>query len=122
VPFPEFLTPYLKARIEKATQTAHRLLFTSTNGQVLRRGPLRRDWWNQAAKNSIGQITPHELRHTAASLAISHGANVLAVSRMLGHADVSITLNTYAGLFEEDLNKVADMLNESAKAHIWHTD
>lgn len=31
-------------------------------------------------------LTPHEMRHTAASLAISAGANVKAVQRMLGHA------------------------------------
>lgn len=44
-------------------------------------------------------ITPHDLRHTCASLAVSSGANVLAVSRMLGHKDASVTLRIYADLF-----------------------
>jgi site-specific recombinase XerD len=35
-------------------------------------------------------LTPHELRHTAASLAVSAGANVKAVQRMLGHASVAV--------------------------------
>ncbi len=35
----------------------------------------------------------HDLRHTAASLAVSAGANVKAVQRMLGHAKASMTLD-----------------------------
>ncbi|QQB15574.1 tyrosine-type recombinase/integrase [Brevibacterium casei] len=46
--------------------------------------------------------TPHDLRHTAASHAIASGASVIAVQKMLGHADAKMTLNTYAGLFEDD--------------------
>jgi integrase len=43
-------------------------------------------WFVGAVKRAkVQRITPHDLRHTAASLAISAGANVLAVSRMLGH-------------------------------------
>lgn len=36
---------------------------------------------------------PHDLRHTTASLAISTGANVKAVQRMLGHASAAMTLD-----------------------------
>jgi integrase len=46
----------------------------------------------QAADKSFPAITPYDLRHTAASLAISAGANVKAVQRMLGHAKASMTL------------------------------
>lgn len=52
-------------------------------------------------------ITPHDLRHTAASLAVSAGANVKAVQRMLGHAKTSMTLGTYADLFDTNLDAVA---------------
>jgi hypothetical protein len=45
----------------------------------------------------------HDLRHTAASLAISAWANPKAVQRMLGHASAAMTLDTYADLFEDDL-------------------
>ena len=47
----------------------------------------------------------------AASLAISAGANVKAVQRMLGHASASMTLDVYAELFEDDLNEVAEALD-----------
>ena len=57
----------------------------------------------KAATPEFPTITPHDLRHTAASLAVSAGANVKAVQRMLGHAKASMTLDVYADLFDEDL-------------------
>jgi integrase len=60
-------------------------------------------------------ITLHDLRHTAASLAISAGANVKAVQRMLGHASAAMTLDVYADLFDEDLGHVADALTKARK-------
>ena len=59
-------------------------------------------------------MTIHDLRHRAASLAISAGANVKAVQKMLGHASAAMTLDTYADLFDDDLNTVAVRLNEAA--------
>ncbi|SFT98965.1 Phage integrase family protein [Geodermatophilus amargosae] len=56
-------------------------------------------------------LTPHELRHTAASLAISAGANVKAVQRMLEHASAAMTLDRYADPFDDDLDEVADRLD-----------
>jgi len=40
-------------------------------------------------------LTPHELRHTVASLAVSVGANIKSVQRMLGHASAAMTLDVY---------------------------
>jgi integrase len=42
------------------------------------------------------RITPHNLRDTAASLAIQEGASVVAVARLLGHESAATTLNHYA--------------------------
>ena len=61
----------------------------------------------QKADETFPTITPHDLRHTAASLAVSAGANVKAVQRMLGHAKASMTLDVYADLFDDDLDVVA---------------
>jgi integrase len=59
----------------------------------------------------IQAITPHDLRHTCASLAVSAGVNVLALQRMLGHASAKMTLDTYAELFDDDLDAVAVTLH-----------
>ena len=70
----------------------------------------------QSVEPSIPRLTPHDLRHTAASLAISSGANVKAVQRMLGHASAAMTLDTYADLFDDDLDSVASKLNAAMVA------
>jgi Phage integrase family len=57
-------------------------------------------------------VTIHDLRHTAASLAISAGANVKVVQRMLGHASAAMTLDVYSDLFADDLSAVADAHDE----------
>ena len=59
---------------------------------------------------------PHELRHTAASLAVAAGANVKAVQRMLGHASAAMTLDVYSGLFDDDLDAVADRIDAASQA------
>ena len=60
-------------------------------------------------------MTMHELRHTAASIAISAGANVLLVQRMLGHENPAMTLRTYADLFDEDMNQVRDAIDANVR-------
>ena len=66
---------------------------------------------SRAADPTFPKVTIHDLRHTAASLAISAGANVKAVQRMLGHASAAMTLDTYADLFDDDLDAVSDRLD-----------
>ena len=48
----------------------------------------------------------HDLRHTAASLMVSSGANVKAIQNQLGHASAAMTLDVYADLFDDDLDAV----------------
>jgi integrase len=65
-------------------------------------------WFAGAVKRAkVQKITPHDLRHTCASIAISSGVNVMALARMLGHTDPSVTLRVYADLFDTDLDAVA---------------
>ena len=46
----------------------------------------------------------HDLRHTYASLLIAQGVDVAYVSRQLGYANITTTLNTYARLFDHARN------------------
>jgi integrase len=68
------------------------------------------------ASVGLAGLTPHDLRQTAASLAVAAGANVKAVQRMLGHASASMTLDVYAGLFGDDLDAVALRLDQAVAA------
>ncbi len=75
----------------------------------------RRDVFDRAATDAgLAGLTPHELRHTAALLAVSAGANVKVVQRMLGHASAAMTLDVCSSLFDEDLDAVAVRLDEAA--------
>jgi integrase len=87
-------------------------LFTSLRGMPLRVNRFRLRVFDRAAVAAgLGGLTPHELRHTAASLMVDAGANVLAVARQLGHADPSITLRVYADLFDNQLDDVAERMD-----------
>jgi Phage integrase family len=87
----------------------------------LRNLNFRRDVFDAAAAAAgLGGLTPHELRHTAASLAVSAGANVKAVQRMLGHASAAMTLDVYSGLFDGDLDGVAAAM-DAAWTNAVHT-
>ena len=57
----------------------------------------------------------HDLRHTCASLAISAGANVKVVQRLLGHKTAVLTLDRYGHLFPDDLDAVADAFDNAAQ-------
>lgn len=111
VPVPEFvLTELSPLCADKAPED---LLF-SADGKYLPRPKSTRGWFAGAvARAKVQKITPHDLRHTAASLAVSAGCNVLALARMLGHKDASVTLRVYADLFDSDLDAVAESLHTS---------
>jgi hypothetical protein len=66
-------------------------------------------------------VTPHDLRHTAASLAISAGANPKAVQTMLGHQSAVLTMDTYADLFPDDLELVSAALDKARQAALKRT-
>ena len=53
----------------------------------------------------------HDLRHNCGSLLLSEGVPITTVSRILGHANVSITLSVYAHQLPEDLDTVAEVMS-----------
>lgn len=110
------------------------LLFTTARGQQIRANNFkRRDFDNAVAKvndeaaerkaagEPVGVVIPeglwvHDLRHTAASWAVQAGASVKSVQRMLGHKTASMTLDVYAGLFDQDLDDVASRMEAIVRA------
>ncbi|MEV8252390.1 tyrosine-type recombinase/integrase [Rhodoglobus sp. NPDC076762] len=118
VPFPEFLDPVIARHMSGKHRSD--LLFTAPKGGVLRNSQFRRRRFDRAvaeltaADPQFPRVTPHDLRHTAASLAVSAGAHVKSLQRMLGHASAAMTLDVYADLFDDDLDAVATALNDRA--------
>ncbi|MFF9625393.1 tyrosine-type recombinase/integrase [Streptomyces griseosporeus] len=108
-----------------AGRKADDLLFTAPEGGPLRYANFRSRVFDPAVKEAglagLG-ITPHKLRHTAASLAIAAGADVKVVQLMLGHKDASMTLNIYGHLFPDRLDEVADALDAGRKVALAMAD
>jgi len=121
VPIPVFLVQRIARMCEDKTRDS----FVFSDGASPMTYPHRTSGWfvkavsaAQAADATFPTITPHDLRHTAASLAISAGANVKAVQRMLGHASAAMTLDVYAELFDDDLESVATKMAEARAAAV----
>ena len=117
VPYPEFLELPIAKLCEGKSRDA--LLFGDGLEYLQRpRASGKSRSWFVAALYEAGleRMTVHDLRHTAASLAISSGANVKAVQRMLGHASAAMTLDVYADLFDDDLDTVSASLNAARAA------
>ncbi|WSY60376.1 tyrosine-type recombinase/integrase [Nocardia sp. NBC_00881] len=114
-PVPETLAKDLQDLMEGRELTAQ-LFPSEKDGGLLEYNEFRRVF-NEAA-NSVGLrgLVPHGLRHTAASLAISAGANIKVVQRMLGHKTAMLTLDLYGHLFPDDLNVVAAGIEAGARA------
>src|ERR1700758_3009406 len=103
------------------------LVFPDSGGRHMRGSNVRRRWWSHAVAaaelfprkltNAAGEDTVvydfklHELRHTAASLAIQAGANIKALQNMLGHESAGLTLDRYGHLYGSDVEAVGVAIN-----------
>lgn len=110
VPVPEPVWKKLKAELPADPNA---LVFPSRKGGFLPLGEYRWAFDNACADIGIDGLVPHGLRHTTASLAISAGANVKVVQRLLGHATAAMTLDRYGHLLNDDLSGVADALGKA---------
>jgi integrase len=80
------------------------LVFCNTLGRGLDYRKVGEDFRatvKRAGITAAGRLSLHSLRHGFASLLIANGLNVVFVSRQLGHANPTVTLSTYAHLFEQ---------------------
>lgn len=103
------------------------VLFADEVGGYRRPPKSPKGWFDSAVRRAQAEdftfphVTPHGLRHVAAGLMVSAGANVKVVQRQLGHASAAMTLDTYAELFDNDLLSVADVVGEriSSVVGLW---
>jgi integrase len=88
------------------------LMFPNTMGNPLDASNLRKDFMKILAEAGLPQMRFHDLRHTAASLMLNHGIPVIVVSRRLGHAKASTTLDIYGHLLTEMQDEAAKLMDE----------
>lgn len=118
VPMPPFLVDDLARQCED--KQADDLLFSEQGRHLTSTTAVDTDGWLTTACRRAGveRVTPHDLRHTAASLAVQAGAHVKVLQRMLGHSSAAVTLDTYSMLFDDDLDSVAGALSDARDAQL----
>lgn len=92
------------------------LLFTGSGGAVTRPNNWRKRHFNPAVDNAgLSPLTPHDLRHTAASFLIAEGANPWMVAEILGHRDTRMIDLVYGHLFEKDRQELRRRMSRRAR-------
>ena len=110
----EHLQSHLDVRVD--TGDARSLLFTAPGGGILRPTNWRSRFFNPAVKAAkLEPLTPHDLRHTAASLFISAGANPWMLAEVLGHTDTRMIDRVYGHLFDKDREQLRQRMSDKAR-------
>lgn len=90
---------------------AENFVFPSTNGTAMDPSNLIKQFRKLLKTAGLPKIRFHDLRHTAASLMLNNGIDVLVASQRLGHAQPSITLDVYGHLMPSIQNEAANILD-----------
>jgi integrase len=105
----------LEERMERGTLWEdHGLVFPSSVGTTLSGGNLNRAFKALLKRAELPEKTRfHDLRHTCATLLLKQGVNAKFVQELLGHADISLTLNVYSHVLP-DMGNIAAGAMENA--------
>lgn len=96
---PDELIRILAAHLAEQGGVGDDLMFRTELGRMWNRNSAGEEWRRIRDEARLGDVTLHDLRHTYASSLIASGCDVVTVQHDLGHAQPSITLNTYAHLW-----------------------
>lgn len=105
----------METQIRALAWEHHNYIFTNQVGRPIDVGYLaRRSFQPLLERAGLPKIRFHDLRHTAATLLLTQGVHVKVVSEMLGHSQISLTLDTYShvisGLQEDAAEKIERLL------------
>ncbi len=91
----------------------HDLVFRTPIGTAVDPANFRHETYKATVAAGIGRWTPHELRHSAASLLIARGVPLKVVSETLGHSSIRVTADVYGHLLDEGRRAAADAMDEA---------
>ena len=119
LPIPDFLMPIFEEQIKYSNENLHNLIFT-TNDNYIRTSAINKELkriFEEELKTSSKNISTHCLRHTYGTRCIEAGMTAVVLQRLMGHKDVTVTLNTYTSVFnkfkEDELKKVNNYLTNN---------
>lgn len=80
-----------------------------------------REKYNKIYRVQMPEVTPHVCRHTFCSNMAKSGMNPKTLQYIMGHSDISVTLNTYTHLnyddAEEEMQKIVEATSKKSTAH-----
>lgn len=80
-----------------------------------------REKYNKIYRIQMPKVTPHVCRHTFCSNMAKSGMNPKTLQYIMGHSDISVTLNTYTHLnyddAEEEMQKVVGIASKKSTTH-----
>lgn len=80
-----------------------------------------REKYNKIYRVQMPEVTPHVCRHTFCSNMAKSGMNPKTLQYIMGHSDISVTLNTYTHLnyddAEEEMQKIVEAASKKSTAH-----
>jgi integrase len=91
------------------------LVFTDIHGQMLRPHTVSRAWRRVVEAKRLPRVTFHALRHTHVSVLIRERVDILTISRRIGHAKPSVTLDVYGHLMGGADQAAADAISRVLK-------
>ncbi len=116
LPIPDFLYPYIVEQMQIADNQVNndeKLLFKPYNSKYCRRSTINNELQRILKKEfNITGISSHSLRHTFGTRCIESGVAPVVVQRLMGHKDISVTLNTYTSVFDKYKERELDKVNQ----------
>lgn len=116
LPIPDFLYSYIVEQMQIADSQQNneeKLLFKPKYAKYTSRKNVNDRLKAILEKNfSITDITTHSLRHTYGTRCIEAGMAPVVVQKLMGHKDISVTLNTYTSVFDKFKENEIDKVNQ----------
>lgn len=119
LPIPDFLVPIFEEQLKYANGNLHNLIFT-INDNYIRTSAINKELkriFDEELKTSSKNISTHCLRHTYGTRCVEAGMTAVVLQRLMGHKDVTVTLNTYTSVFnkfkKDELEKVNNYLTNN---------
>ena len=112
VPIPRFIREEIINQMRLAENHKENLLFVNSQGNYADPKNANKFLKSTLKKVDINDITTHSLRHTYGTRCIEAGMRAVALQRLMGHSDISVTMNTYVSVFNKYKEAELEKLND----------
>lgn len=114
---PDVMSLLMQLRLEQADETIY--VFTQEHStEPMHPQSPSRYFRKFSERYGIPGFHPHKLRHSFASIAITHGADIASVSQNLGHADKTTTLRMYTHADQESMRRASNTFRRAIKQKV----